>query len=265
MSLIYEEHTGLLRRCFFDVQNEVGLGRDEESYHQACVLWLQAAGIPFCSKQPHRLYLGNEEAHTLFPDLVVWDAISVELKAVPRKLAKAEFVQLFDYLKCRGDQLGLLVNLGLDRVHVERVAYQPPIYALREDWRHWQGSIQAPDREVGAEVRKALANIYREHQTGYGDEVTRKLILFELTRRGLAFVITPVAPATFLGQKVGEGALDCFLEEARILLVYTALFDDNQFNISRGLSFMKSLGISWGVAVNFGREVAEITGLRRGD
>ena len=38
MALIYQSQTQLLRRCFFDVQNEVGLGRQEEDYHQACKL-----------------------------------------------------------------------------------------------------------------------------------------------------------------------------------------------------------------------------------
>jgi hypothetical protein len=46
------------------------------------------------------------------------------------------------------------------------------------------------------------------------------------------------------------------------LFVYTALFDSNQFNISRGLSYLKALGLHWGVAANFGKEVAEFTGLR---
>ncbi|MBI2478675.1 MAG: hypothetical protein HYV60_08590, partial [Planctomycetia bacterium] len=47
-----------------------------------------------------------------------------------------------------------------------------------------------------------------------------------------------------------------------MLLVHTALFDNNQFNLSRGLSYMKALGLPWGIAANFGRQIAEFTGLR---
>src|SRR5437588_8847215 len=114
MSLLYEEETHVLRRCFFDVQNEVGKGRQEAAYHQACLLWFQEHRLPIISKMPHRLMLRGEEAHSLFPDFVGWNAISVELKAVPRNLTRSEFVQIFDYLKCRRDRLGLLVNMGLD-------------------------------------------------------------------------------------------------------------------------------------------------------
>lgn len=261
MTLIYEEYTKLLRRCFFDVQNEVGLGRREEGYHQACVVWLQQCGVPFQSKPPHKLMLNGEVAHTLFPDLVTWDAISTELKAVPRRLGNSEFVQLFDYLKCRHDRLGLLVNMGLDRVHIERIAYRAPAHECKEDWHYWTDSISGRSREVGAEVRAALCDIYDQHTTGYGDEVIRKLILFALKQRRLSYVTAPLSRAHFRGHVVDECPLDCCVIEGCVLLVFTALFDSNQFNISRGLSYMKALEVAWGIAANFGREVATFTGL----
>lgn len=264
MDLLYEDKTEVLRRCFFDVQNEVGLGRQEEGYHQACVIWLKQLGVPYRSKPAHNLLLGGEIAHTLFPDLVAWDAITVELKAVPRKLANSERVQVFDYLKCRNDRLGLLVNMGLDRVHIERIVYDPPEYQLKEDWQYWSGRIDGRNREAGAEVRAALGAVYEAHQTGYGEEVTEKLILSELRRRGMGFVAAPLSKAYFRGCEVHEAPLNCLVIEGSILLVYTALFDSNQFNVSRGLSYLKALGLHWGVAANFGREIAEFVGLRTG-
>ena len=106
MSLLFEEETHLLRRCFFEVQNEVGRGRHEQAYHQACVLWFQEHRVPVVSKMPHRLILRGDEAHILFPDFVGWNAITVEVKSEPRHLNQTEFVQLFDYLKFRRDRLG---------------------------------------------------------------------------------------------------------------------------------------------------------------
>src|SRR5580692_1800649 len=141
MSLVFEEKTHMLRRCFFEVQNEVGKGRQEEAYHQACVLWFREHGLPVASKLPHRLLLRGEEAHSLFPDFVGFDAISVELKAVPRNLSRSELVQLFDYMKCRRDRLGLLVNMGLDRVQIERVVYDPPETEWGENWDSWNDRI----------------------------------------------------------------------------------------------------------------------------
>ncbi|MEX2606951.1 MAG: hypothetical protein WD708_06365, partial [Kiritimatiellia bacterium] len=52
---------------------------------------------------------------------------------------------------------------------------------------------------------------------------------------------------------LGQGPLDCFLINHQVVLCYTALFDDNGFNCSRTQAFMKSLGVPFGLAVNFGK------------
>jgi len=262
MALLYEDGTAVLRQCLFDVQNEVGLGRREEAYHGACELWLEQNGVPFRSKPAHHLYLAGKPALTLFPDFVAWDQITVELKAEARELEDTDFVQIFDYLKCRQDRLGLLVNMGLDRVRIERLVYDVPQYDLREDWEYWHGRIRGRDREIGAEVRAVLQTIFDEHGTGYGSEVTQKLIVFELRRRGFPFTVSPVSKAFFRGVQVDESALACLVIEDRVLLTFTALFDDNSFSINRGKSFLKALDLTWGIAANFGKKVAQFNGLR---
>ena len=261
--MLYEDKTEVLLGCFFDVQNEVGLGRQEPAYQRACELWLEENSIPYRSKPTRPLRLGGQVAHKLFPDLVVWDSITVELKAVPRDLHDTEFVQIFDYLKCRGDRLGLLVNMGLDRVHHERLIYDPPTTELEENWDYWTGSIEGSDRQIGVEVREALRSIYQEHGTGYGSEIMEKLIAFELDRRGLSFATRPVAKSFFRGIEVDAAPLDCLVIEGCLLLTFTALFEGNDFGINRGKSFMKALGVPWGVAANFGKKKAQISGLRQ--
>jgi hypothetical protein len=76
MGLVYEDRTRMLKKMFYEVQNEVGLGRQEEAYHQACVAWLNSESIPFKSKRPHPLMLGDHEAYSLHPDFVIWDSIT---------------------------------------------------------------------------------------------------------------------------------------------------------------------------------------------
>ena len=263
MSLIYEDKTELLRRCFFDVHNEVGLGRREEAYHKACRLCFQEHGIPFASRLPHPLLLGNQEAYVLVPDFVVWDQITVELKALSREVGQAEFVQIFDYLKCRQDRLGLLVNFGLDRVQVERIVFDPPVTAFVQDWQYWTGTIQAEDRAVGLAVRDALCDVYAAHGTGYGEEVLGRLIQCAIRNRGLRMTVSPVSKAYYRSVVVDESPIDGILIEDRILLVATALLDENQFAVNRGLSYLKALGLGWGIAVDFGKRGVQMSGLRR--
>ena len=260
--MIYENQTGLLWQGLFEVQNEVGVGRREEAYHQAYRIWLKEQAVPFGSKPPHPLELNGKAAHTLHPDFVVWDAVTVELKALPRRLRDEERVQIFDYLKCRGDRLGLLVNMGLDRVHVQRIVYDPVEPVLHEHWQQWNDSIRGDDRRAGTAVRRALLDVYETHGVGYGTEVTTKLVRFALRQRGLRCVITPVCDALYGGRKVDRSPLDCVVAADRILMVVTALFDSNDFNISRGLSYLRALGLRWGIAANFGKQMVEIAGLR---
>ncbi len=243
MGLVYEDKTQILRRCFFDVQNEVGLGRQEQGYHRSCDIWLRERGIPFQYKPPHPIMLHGEVVHTLYPDLVAWDSITVELKAVPRSLNASELAQLFDYLKCRKDRLGLLVNMGLDRVSVERIVYDPPDYECVEDWQYWTDHIEGADREAGLAIRDAVRSLSEAHGTGYSREVTQKLLLHELACRDLSIAASPLAKALFHGTMVDESPLDCLVVEGRIVLVYTVLFDTNSFNINRGKSYMKALGL----------------------
>lgn len=263
MNLLYEENTQILRRCFFEVQNEVGLGRQEHAYHQACKIWFEERRLPVLSKPPLRLFLDRAEAYAIFPDFVAWDSITVELKALPRKLGTAEFVQLFDYLKFRRDRLGLLVNMGLDRVFVERIIYDPPEARLAEDWSCWNHEISGLDREAGLAVRDVLRSIYEQHGTGYGEEIVEKLVLFALVRRGLPIRVRPPLKAYYRQIEVDESPLDCIVVADRIVLAVTALFDDNNFNMNRGRSYMKALDLPWGVAANFGKKEAQIVGLRR--
>lgn len=262
MPLEYEKETFQLRRCFFEVQNEVGRGRQEEAYHQASIVWFREHGFPVVSKVPHRLFLRGEEVVCLLPDFVGWDSISVELKAVPRTLRNEEFVQIFNYLKYRRDRVGLLVNMGLENVAIERIIYDPPQTEWVENWDAWTGQISNEDRTTGLAIREAIRAVYSEHSTGYGSEIVGRLVRFALAQQGLAIVAEPIAKAYFRGIEVHESPLDCLVVNQRIMLVVSALFETNGFNINRGKSYLSALGLQWGMAANFGKARAEIIGIR---
>ncbi len=258
--MIYEDETALIRKGLFDVQNEVGLGRHEEIYHKALAIWFQKQEIPFVSKAPHPLSLNGMTAHVLYPDFVVWDKITIELKALPHRLQNSEHVQLFNYLKCREDKLGLLVNMGLDRVQAKRIIFESKKCEYVENWDHWN-IITETDRNIGLQTRAVLKSIFDIHTTGYGKELIEKLIHFGLRQKGLKIMAAPIGASTYQGRELGKTPFDCLLIENCLLLVFTALFDDNQFNFHRGLSFMNALNIPWGIAANFGKETVQLLGL----
>jgi GxxExxY protein len=59
-----------------------------------------------------------------FADLLVEDAVIVELKAVA-SLDAAHEAQLLHYLKATGIEVGLLLNFGRSSVQVKRMARTP--------------------------------------------------------------------------------------------------------------------------------------------
>jgi len=262
MDLVRRAETERLISGFFAVQNDVGLGRHEEAYHQAYKIWVAEQSLPVLSKPPVPLLVAGREAIVLYPDFVAWDQIVLEMKALPRLLGPSEELQLFDYLRARGGGLGLLVNMGLDRVHVERRVYDPPPTHMSEDWSHWANEIADKDREIGMAIRDALRLVYDSHRTGYSLAVTEKLVLTSLAVNGLTVLVRPLAKATFRQHMVHESALECFVVEDRFVLTLTAHFGNNEFNNSLGLSYLRTLNLPWGVAVNFGRTQLQINALR---
>ena len=69
-------------------------------------------GIPFVSQKELRiLYKGRPLKKTYTPDLVCYDKIIVELKALERLTSK-DMAQVLNYLKATGLRLGLLINSG---------------------------------------------------------------------------------------------------------------------------------------------------------
>jgi len=83
---------------------------------------LRAQDIPFVSQQKLRLmYKGEVLEQTYKPDLICFEKIIVELKAV-RVIADEHRAQLHNYLKATGLKLGLLVNFGhYPKATIERI------------------------------------------------------------------------------------------------------------------------------------------------
>ena len=120
--LIYKDETYQLRGAAFEVYKEMGSGYVEPVYQECMEKELRNCSIPFeAQRQITIKYKGSPLAHHYVPDLVCFDKIIVELKAV--KALQAEHrAQLLNYLKATGMRLGLLINFGhYPGVEIERI------------------------------------------------------------------------------------------------------------------------------------------------
>ena len=120
--LIYEEQTYAIRGAVFAVYKEMGCGFLEAVYQECLEKELASRGVPFVA-QPELglLYKGERLVQTYKPDLICFDKIIVELKAL-KDLAPEHRAQLLNYLKASELTLGLLINFGsCPKVQIERI------------------------------------------------------------------------------------------------------------------------------------------------
>jgi len=96
----------------FEVYNQLGYGMAEEVYQQSLEIELELRGIPFKSKHELSMFYKDRRLLTFYkPDLFVFEAIVVELKAVVELMAEHE-AQLFNYLRIARQPVGYLINFG---------------------------------------------------------------------------------------------------------------------------------------------------------
>ena len=96
----------------FEVYNQLGYGMAEEVYQQSLEIELEMRGIPFRSKAELKLAYKGRDIETVYkPDLLVYNGIVVELKAVSELISDHE-AQLFNYMRIAQQQVGYLINYG---------------------------------------------------------------------------------------------------------------------------------------------------------
>ena len=120
--ILYKDKCFLIQGAIFEVYREMGCGFLEAVYQECLEKELIYKRIPFYSQKEILLtYKGDKLEQRYKPDLICYDKIIVELKAVT-ELANEHKAQLFNYLKATGHKLGLLVNFGhYPKVQIERI------------------------------------------------------------------------------------------------------------------------------------------------
>jgi GxxExxY protein len=102
----------------YNVPRELGYGFLEKVYKNALAVELGEARLKYAVGTPLNVKYHNIVVGDYFADIIVDDKIIVEVKAVS-KLEPVHEVQLVNYLKATGLEVGLLINFG-QSVEVKR-------------------------------------------------------------------------------------------------------------------------------------------------
>ncbi|HXF05307.1 MAG TPA: GxxExxY protein [Blastocatellia bacterium] len=259
MRLIFEEQTRILRRCIFDVHNEVGVGYPEEAYHQAFLACCASRRIPALSRQSGRLQHRDVVVHTFQYDLLAFGEIILELKALPAGFARENFVQILSYLKFWRKPLGLLVNFGQEKAKIERLPFHEKDLVISEDYTHIPPNLSPADKRLLREIREGVLAVAKTHGIGYGDTVCAKLLQAEWEHRHLSVHSQLMSPVQFEGALIGTFPVDGMLVGERVLCYVTALKDEiGPFEIGKTQSYLRAMSIPVGIVINFGRQALQV-------
>ena len=106
--------------CAFDVANGLGCGFLEKVYENALRIELQRAGLNVCQQYAIPVAWRGEAVGDYYADLLVEEAVIVELKAV-KSLDEVHLAQCLNYLKATGLRICLLINFAKPRIEIKRV------------------------------------------------------------------------------------------------------------------------------------------------
>lgn len=108
--------------CAFQVSNTLGSGFLEKVYENALAIELRKSGLDVKQQAPINVLYDGIVVGEYFADLLVSDAVIVELKAV-KEFSDAHAAQCLNYLKATGLPICLLLIFGKPRVAVKRYRF----------------------------------------------------------------------------------------------------------------------------------------------
>ena len=113
--LLYKDEVYAIVGAAMEVYNQLGPGFGEAIYQEAMEIESESRGIPYKPQQDiHIVYKERTLKKFFTPDLICYEIIIVEIKAIDR-LTSREESQLLNYLKATGMPVGLLINFGAEK------------------------------------------------------------------------------------------------------------------------------------------------------
>ena len=107
----HSELTEKIIKAAYQVHNVLGFGFLEKVYQNALAIELKKIGLNITAEAPLTVYYEDEPVGQYVADIIVEGKVILELKAV-KQLAEIHEVQLVNYLKATGIEVGLLINFG---------------------------------------------------------------------------------------------------------------------------------------------------------
>lgn len=106
----------IVRKCIFNVYNQLGPGLLESIYQNILIYELEQNGLNVKSEVKLPVYYDNKKFDLNFKiDILVEEKVVLELKSV-KELEAIHYKQLYNYLKLSDKKLGILINFNTTNI-----------------------------------------------------------------------------------------------------------------------------------------------------
>ena len=95
----------------YNVHNNLGSGFLEKVYQNSLAIELQSLDFLIDMEKPIKVHYRGEIVGNYIADIIVNSKVILEIKAI-KELSSIHEVQLVNYLKATGIEVGLLINFG---------------------------------------------------------------------------------------------------------------------------------------------------------
>lgn len=106
--MLHEELTGSILSAFYEVHRELGHGFLESVYERAMLIALKGRGLGVVRQAPIEVHFSGRTVGHFCADLLVEDAVIIEVKSCPAVLPVHE-AQVLNYLRATRAEVGLLL------------------------------------------------------------------------------------------------------------------------------------------------------------
>jgi GxxExxY protein len=250
-----DRHSYTVIGMAMECHRELGPGLREILYHKLLAKKLRTAGVPHRYKPKGALMHRRILADEFEADMVVDAELALELKVLSGTFAADNFLQIICYMKFWRLPAGLLFDFGKESLIFRRVLFTEP--AVSFDVPQWVESAPpfVSDRVALKAVAIAIRNVLEAHGLGYRESSYRGLMSAELIANDIEVVPEPVVSIRSADETpLGDSKLYCLVMPGRCAVYVTALRDARQAADRAVLqTYLKHLGLAWGVTVNFGK------------
>lgn len=245
---MYDELVYRINGGYYTVYNALKPIWNEEVYEQALEIELQERGLKVERQKEFEVFYFDQRVGHYRIDLLVEDAIILELKAVPEVFPLYQ-AQLISYLKGYNKPLGILMNFGDRTPHYQIFPNKVSQKTVLRDEFDFE-KVQMKDKEFFKTLLVMANRILVTLGPGYFHQVYRRAFYYELKTGGIEFELIKNITARFREHELGSKEV-LFFRIGDVLLSAMAVQELTSLGLAKFRNYIEHFHCQKGLFVNF--------------